>query len=110
MILIFSLPHLIEFALPWDDIPRFILATLVIAPAGFLMGIPFVRGLRDLENYSAGFIPWAWSINGAVSGISGVVAAIVGLEWGLSTTLMFGAIVYMLAFFTTPRRIHMKMR
>jgi len=108
IVLIFILPPLISLALPWNETSRFLLASAVIAPAGFFMGIPFVSGLRILERYSTGFIPWAWSINGAISGITGVIAAIVGLEWGLSTTLMLGACVYILALFSSPNHLLQK--
>jgi hypothetical protein len=101
--LILALSPIISFALPWDKIPRFILSIFLIAPAGFLMGIPFVSGLRKLETEATTLIPWAWAINGAVSGISGVIAAIVGIEFGLNSTLLLGACIYSLALLTVLR-------
>jgi predicted membrane-bound spermidine synthase len=96
------LPKVISLALPWTEGMRFLLVVLLLAPAGFLMGIPFVTGLRIMERRSQGLIPWAWSINGAVSGIAGVLATIIGLEWGLSITLALGAITYLFAIFAAP--------
>ncbi len=96
------LPNVISIALPWSESLRFLIVVILLAPAGFLMGIPFVTGLRIMERRSEGLIPWAWSINGAVSGIAGVLASMIGLEWGLSVTLALGAASYLLAVFVAP--------
>jgi len=98
------LPFVISIALPWSEPLRFLLVVLLLAPAGFFMGIPFVSGLRIMEWESPGLIPWAWSINGAVSGIAGVLATMIGLEWGLSTTLTIGTAAYLLAILTAPSK------
>jgi len=100
LILNVVLPFVISIALPWDEWVRYLLIVLFLSPAGFLMGIPFVTGLRILERRSQGLIPWAWSVNGAVSGIAGVLATIVGLEWGLKATLAFGTVAYLCAMLT----------
>jgi hypothetical protein len=96
------LPYVISTALAWSEPLRFVLVVILLAPAGFFMGIPFVTGLRIMERESQGLIPWAWSINGAVSGIAGVLATMIGLEWGLSATLTIGAAAYLLATLTAP--------
>jgi hypothetical protein len=98
----FFLPSVISMALPWSEPMRFLLVVVLLTPAGFLMGIPFVTGLRIMERKSPGLIPWAWSVNGAVSGIAGVLATMIGLEWGLSTTLILGAVTYLFAMLTAP--------
>jgi predicted membrane-bound spermidine synthase len=96
------LPLVTSIALPWNGAARFLLVALLLAPAGFLMGIPFVTGLRIMENKSHGLIPWAWAVNGAVSGIAGVLSTMIGLEWGLSATLLLGAAIYLLSMLTAP--------
>ncbi|OGO17513.1 MAG: hypothetical protein A2Z14_00875 [Chloroflexi bacterium RBG_16_48_8] len=102
LLLNLCMPFVISIALPWHEWMRFLLVVLLLGPAGFLMGIPFVTGLRILERRSQGLIPWAWSVNGAVSGIAGVLATIVGLEWGLKTTLALGTAAYLCAMLAAP--------
>jgi hypothetical protein len=59
------------------------------------MGVPFAAGLRRLEGRSPGSIPWAWAINGAISGVSGVLAALISLDAGFTITLIVGALAYL---------------
>jgi hypothetical protein len=88
----------IRLALPWAWTGRALLTVLLLAPPGFLMGIPFASGLRRIGARSTTMIPWAWAINGATSGVAGVVAALVALDWGLTATLVLGALAYAGAF------------
>ncbi|MBN2471399.1 MAG: hypothetical protein JXN59_11790 [Anaerolineae bacterium] len=75
---------------------RFVAVILLIAPFGFLMGIPFPRGISALTPRSA-FIPWAWAANGSVSVISSVLAAMIAMWIGLSWVLVLGGGLYLLA-------------
>jgi hypothetical protein len=47
------------------------------------------------ESHSLGSIPWAWAINGAVSGVSGVLAAMIALDFGITITLAVGTMAYL---------------
>ncbi len=96
------LPPVISAALPWPLPARVVLAVLLMAPAGLLMGVPFASGLRRLESCSRGLIPWAWAVNGAASGVSGVLAALIALDAGHTTTLLAGALAYALSWLTSP--------
>jgi hypothetical protein len=91
------LPALIRIALPLPFPIRLGIAAAIIAPAGFLMGIPFAAGLRRLEQDRPGLIPWAWAVNGAVSGVGGVLTALIALDWGQTAALGLGAIAYAVA-------------
>jgi hypothetical protein len=99
------LPLMINTALPWRLPARAAIAILFLIPAGFLMGVPFAVGLRNLESQSPGAIPWAWGINGAFSGVSGVLAAMISLDAGLAATMLVGAVAYLGAYLTAPRQI-----
>jgi hypothetical protein len=91
------LPALTRIALPLPFALRLAFAAVVVAPAGLLMGVPFAAGLRRLEKDRPGLIPWAWAVNGAVSGVSGVLTALVALDWGQTAALGLGAAAYAVA-------------
>ena len=40
---------------------------------------------------------WSWGINGSVSVVSAVLAAIVAVEWGFSAVLFCACVAYLLA-------------
>lgn len=101
-----SLPRLLPAALSWALPWRVTLCALLLVPIGVLMGIPFAAGLRRLEESGPGRIPWAWGINGAVSGISGVATAMITLEWGLSIAIACGSILYAIAALCRPKATH----
>jgi hypothetical protein len=99
-----ALPALIDQALPWGLPARLMLVLGSLSPMGFLMGIPFAGGLRHFQAQQAGLIPWAWAINGALSGITGVLAAMIGLQWGFNATLVLGGAAYLGAWFMAVKR------
>ena len=65
-----------------------------LAPLGVLMGMPFPKGIAWLERTSPDLIPWAWGVNGAVSVVASVLAALVALSAGFTVVLVAGAICY----------------
>jgi spermidine synthase len=74
---------------------RLLLTVLGLAPVGFLMGIPFQAGIRQME--ASGFadtIPWAWAVNGSTSVVAAVLAALLALTFGFTGVLRLGAICY----------------
>ena len=54
---------------------KMLITVLLIAPVGFLMGIPFPTGLTLLESRYPEAVRWAWSLNAAAS-VMGSAAAI----------------------------------
>jgi hypothetical protein len=70
---------------------------LMIAPAGFAMGIPFPTGLRLLERRHPASVRWAWSLNAAASVLGSVGALVLALYLGLVETLLIGAALYVCA-------------
>jgi hypothetical protein len=74
---------------------RIIVAVLMIAPLGVLMGMAFPFGVRELErNGHNELIPWAWAVNG----VSGVFATAFGMltamTFGYTVLLVVGACAY----------------
>jgi hypothetical protein len=92
------MPGALVQGLPWPIAPRLALVAVLILPAGLLMGVPFPSGLRRLELTLPGAIPWAWAVNGAVSGVAGVVATMSLVSCGATATLLVGALFYAGAF------------
>ncbi len=75
-----------------------VMATVaMIAPSGFLMGLPFPTGLRMLERRHAASVRWAWSLNAAASVLGSVGALVLALYVGLVGTLLVGGGLYVVA-------------
>jgi hypothetical protein len=94
-----AMPSIIRLALPWSLPARVAVGMIFLAPLGFLMGIPFASGLRITKGV---LTSWAWAVNGALSGLAGVLAAVISLDWGFTATLMAGLLSYVLAWMLAP--------
>lgn len=80
---------------------RWALSVLALGPLGFLMGIPFARGLEAIRP-APDLAPWAWAINGGASVISAVLAALLALSLGFTPVLWAGAALYGAAWLARP--------
>jgi hypothetical protein len=91
---------------------RMCLTSLMLAPAGFLMGIPFPGRIRLMSQQASGRksnpqgeeIPWVWAVNGAASVIASILAALFALTFGFTWVLRIGALCYFGAFLTEASR------
>jgi hypothetical protein len=72
-------------------------AMLLIAPAGFLMGIPFPTGLAYLQRRHKPSVRWAWSLNAASSVLGSACSMFFALYLGLMQTLILGGLLYLAA-------------
>jgi spermidine synthase len=81
---------------------RLLVVSLLIAPVGFLMGIPFPRGISALHG-SHDLVPWAWAANGSASVVSAVLGAALSLSLGFTPVLWIGSGLYLLATLTQSR-------
>jgi hypothetical protein len=75
---------------------RIVIGALALAPLGLLMGTMFPRGIAHLEGTAPGLIPWAWAINGTLSVVSAVAAALLALSAGFTVVVLAGAVCYAL--------------
>ena len=87
-------PALLAVGLAWPLPVKALCAVMLIAPLGFLLGMPFPWGLRRLGPAQ---LPWAWAINGCASVVSALLAALLAVEIGFSGLLLAGAGLYLLA-------------
>ena len=93
----FILKPLSSIALGLPEWGRIALTILIIAPLGFLMGLPFAGGLSVVENRDSSLVPWAWAINGTFSVISSILAVMIALSWGFPAVFWLGALAYAIA-------------
>jgi hypothetical protein len=96
--LTFASPWVAEQGVAWPLALRCLAAVAMIAPAGFLMGMPFPRGLRLLEQQNPAAVRWAWSLNAAASVFGSALAIFLAIYLGLRATLLLGAFCYLAAF------------
>jgi hypothetical protein len=89
-----GLPGLLNVTLVAPLGVRLIVAVVALAPPGFLMGIPLPKGVARLEQQAPGLIAWAWGINGAVSVVTSILAALLALSFGFSAVLALGGACY----------------
>jgi hypothetical protein len=69
----------------------------ILAPIGFLMGMPFPTGIRLLKAHRPEYIPWMWAINGAFSVVGAVLAIALGIMYGSSEAMILGILIYLIA-------------
>jgi hypothetical protein len=92
---IFVLPRILVALVGLPLVVKFVVSGVLLAPIGFLMGMPFPTGLRALENTEAGAIEWAWAMNAAASVLGSVLAMVIAVHFGLAVTLACGAVAYL---------------
>jgi hypothetical protein len=88
------LPWLLSAAVGLPFAVKLLLSGAVLAPLGFLMGMPFPTGLRLVKT-----VEWAWALNAAASVLGSVMAMIIAIHFGLTVTLLCAAAAYLLAGF-----------
>ena len=96
-LLAFSAPALVTGAVSWPLPAKVFTTMLAIAPAAFLMGMPFPSGLRRLEQRHSPSVRWAWSLNAAASVLGSGGAIILAIYAGLRATMLFGGALYLAA-------------
>ena len=91
---------------------RLLMSGVLLAPVGFVMGMPFPTGLRAVagpstQEFSRGgardnTIEWAWAMNAAASVLGSVLAMVIAIQFGLTVTLACGAAAYVIALVQLP--------
>jgi hypothetical protein len=97
------LPWLLPAAVGLPFAVKLLISAAVLAPMGFLMGMPFPSGLRLVAT-----VEWAWALNAAASVLGSVLAMAVAIHFGLTITLVSAGAAYLLAagFSRTWKRPH----
>jgi spermidine synthase len=76
---------------------KVVMTVALIAPIGFLMGMPFPTALARLEEWHAPSVRWAWSLNAASSVLGSVGALVCAIYLGLVQTMIVGGVFYLAA-------------
>jgi hypothetical protein len=79
---------------------RIMIALLLVAPLGFVLGMPFPLGLRLVMQRSSALGSWAWGINGFFTVIGTVLALMLGMMVGFRIVLLLACVCYLGALLT----------
>ncbi len=92
-----SMTSILSTFLPEPFIVRVLVSVAMLAPLGFMLGMPFPTGMRIAKTYFPSNVTWMWGINGAFSVFGAVVATSIGIMYGLSWAMILGVVAYSIA-------------
>jgi hypothetical protein len=107
---VFFLPNWLEAWVGLGLYSRILVSGLLLAPLGFVMGMPFPTGLRALvaspgvngTTTKDNAVEWAWAMNAAASVLGSVLAMVIAIQFGLNVTLACGVAAYLFALLLLP--------
>jgi len=102
-LLLLIYPYIFNFFLASQTSIRILVASLLMFPLGFFLGMPFPLGILSLEKYPQGAIAWAWGMNGLFTIIGGLVGVVLSIAWGFQVTLLSALFLYIIAFLVFAR-------
>lgn len=73
------------------------LALLLLAPAGYFMGMAFPLAMKMAAVRRPSLSPWLWGVNGAASVCASVLAVVIATEYGISAAWWTGVGCYLVA-------------
>jgi hypothetical protein len=82
---------------------RVLIVVIVIAPLGFVMGMPFPLAIERLSAIDARLVPWAWVINGSASVIGSIITVILAMARGFTSVFWVAALLYVIAALASAR-------
>jgi spermidine synthase len=86
--------RLLDATFGWTLAARLAVAVVILAPLGFLMGMPFPLGMRWAGTHRPGVVPWLWGVNGVTSVLGSALAIALAIHIGLRTTMLAAAVLY----------------
>jgi hypothetical protein len=99
---VFALDGLMNYLLRFSNIWRYSAAVFILSPIGFLMGLPFPIGMRDMLNTSAQRA-YAWSLNGCASILTSIICAQLAIIFGISFLLGCAIAAYLIVILSWQR-------
>jgi len=92
-----ALPRVVPVLLPLPLGARIAVAILLVAPLGFLMGMPFPRGLQATGEGPFPLPPFYWGLNGIFSVVGSLATMVAAVILGFTWAMLGGAIFYLVA-------------
>lgn len=77
---------------------RLAVAVALIAPFGFLLGMPFPLGVERLSRRSGEAVAWAWAVNGFFTVVGGYLTILISIKYGFTVALYLAVAIYGLAY------------
>ena len=88
----------------WPLPVKMLLTVMLLAPAGFAMGMAFPAGMARLEAIHPPSVRWAWSLNAAASVLGSAMGIFLSIHLGLRETLLVGGVMYLCALLSVGQR------
>ncbi len=92
-----ALPRVVPLLLPLPLGARIAVAILLVAPLGFLMGMPFPRGLQATGEGPFPLPPFYWGLNGIFSVVGSMATMVAAVVLGFTWAMLGGAAFYLVA-------------
>jgi hypothetical protein len=95
---VFALPGILHGALDWPKATKVVVSIALLAPLGYLMGMPFPLGMKLADATAPRIVPWLWGINGTLSVLASVLSVFLALNLGFTFVALVGQAAYAVAF------------
>jgi hypothetical protein len=100
--LVAGFPHARDVTLGMGQWARMAFAGALLFPLGICLGMPFPIGITALQRSVPYLIPWAWGVNGFMTVVGSLVAAVSSMSLGFDRTLLLAAGTYLVAMLVLP--------
>lgn len=90
-------PMIFEMFVRADIIWRVMVSIVLIAPLGFLMGMPFPYGISRISDSSRYLVAYAWGVNGFFSVIGSVLVVMMTMTFGFRVVFIVSGLIYLMA-------------
>ncbi len=92
-------PSILNELLAYGLVIRAIVCFVLLSPFGFLLGIPFPTGIQMLkQNNLVKYIPWMYGVNGIFTVLGSVLAVILSMTFGFTSSFFVGLSMYLIIF------------
>jgi hypothetical protein len=99
----YALPSIILMAITNPVADKIIMSVLILAPLSLLMGCPLPLGVGILDKVEKRLIPWGWGLNGSASVLGSILAVAMSMNFGFTSTMLFGSACYAVAALCRPK-------